>query len=82
MVKMADLPGKVVSFYDIEKDIPIPKGRSPRHELNHKVKTMEIGDSMLIPNVRNSLKHNLERATGYKFTQRVVPEGIRIWRIE
>ncbi len=79
---MNDLPGKIVRFYTVEKSIPIPSKKSSRTQFYDLVKTMEIGDSILAPNERNGIKYNMERASGFKFTQRVVPEGIRIWRIE
>ncbi len=68
----------------IEKDIPVPRMRS-----KYPYATMEVGDSFLVPNpyfgktghVRSYLPRKDQKFVG-KFTQRLTPEGLRVWRIE
>jgi hypothetical protein len=79
-LRMADLAGTI---YRIDKGVPIPTPRSAENPLYEAAKTMDVGDSVVIPKRRGPICGNLKRATGFKFTQRTISETeMRIWRIE
>ena len=78
----------VVDELPIEKNIPIPKA-APNMErtspLYETARSMVVGDSVVIPHDRaHPYTSNMTRATGFKFTQRIVViDGVkmlRIWR--
>ena len=66
----------------VEKDIPLPEVK-PR--LADIIATMDIGDSMFIPaKDPSSFKHSFVklRKEGWRFTQRKIDGGYRVWRID
>ena len=65
----------------IDKNIPIPdKGRHGKWK--ELVSQMDVGDSVLIDNKRErSAINNAMVAKGYKGTQRIEGDKIRVWRI-
>ena len=80
-MKMEELPSKQ---YRIDKGIPIPESRQEHTSpLYRAVKTMEVGDSIVLPYQRKGITHNLSRATGFKFTQAKISDTeMRLWRTE
>ena len=70
----------------IDKGIPIPSRRN-----KYPLSQMEVGDSFLIKSgkldamkTRNRVASSITsyRRQGWNFTQRLVENGIRIWRIK
>lgn len=74
------LPAKVLP---IDKGVPIPPyaGQQRTSDIAETARHMEVGDSVLVPYTRSPIAHNMERATGFKFTQRKEGENLRIWRM-
>ena len=79
-----------MKYYKLESGIPIPD--SPTHELSgtkrpiaHFLKTMDIGDSVLVPTF-NSAKgiYNLFLNSGKKVKIRTVEinKAYRVWRVK
>lgn len=64
----------------IEKGIPLAWGfyKYPFAE-------MEVGDSFLIPDMKigrmGHIRKQAEMKTGFEFTCRTVPGGVRVWRV-
>lgn len=74
-----------MSGFVIEKNIPIPPQTRGCVKGGSKWKPLEIGDSVFFPAAKGAkfggvLTH-ARRATGYRFTQRQVEGGVRVWRI-
>lgn len=68
----------------IDKTIPIPP-RSNRRKAIYPFRDMSVGDSFLWPDGKKFWSETLTVArarTGYRFSYRNLPEGIRIWRVE
>lgn len=69
----------------IENGIPIPEPQPPRKRGGKwitAIREMGVGDSILLE--RRSQRGSLDfwrRATGFRFTIRTTPEGLRVWRI-
>lgn len=80
-MRMQDLPGR---RYKIDDDVPIPKrgNATSNPEMYETAKKLKIGQSFLVDKVRAGVSSNLARATGYKFTQRVEGDKLRLWRIK
>jgi len=73
----------------IDKGVPIPKARSPRH--TYPLHDMKRGDSFFVPGKRpcdlsGALKNIRDQHEGWQFTSRSVTEdgveGVRVWRIK
>jgi len=77
-------------MYEIERDVPIPKGRRPGPPKIYPIQEMEIGDSFLIPNEdvrgRKSVTQFVvpqAKRYGYRLTTRKLSDGgFRVWRVE
>lgn len=73
----------------IEKDVPIPTGRSGRRPL-YPFAEMEVGDSFFIEttSTEESRKRQMRLSDAWsrhhpkKFTSSAVDGGVRVWRIE
>ena len=68
-----------------DKNIPIPNNYVTAKKYHFE--DMELNDSVLISDKkeRSDISCSINRAqkmTGFKFTTRKVPEGIRVWRIK
>ncbi len=67
----------------IEKGIPL-KERRGRPKI-YPWESMEVGDSLLIPNMNSrrfgGRKTAVERRTGFKFATRTEGTGMRVWRV-
>lgn len=74
-------------MFTIEKNVPLPLGKNPASNgLHAVVKSMEIGDSFLIPDVAKVMvaRSRLQRAvvnTGFKVLCRIEGSGVRVWRV-
>lgn len=70
----------------IEKQIPIPPvGYEPiKYETKYPFRDMKVGDSIFIQSAKKTISHARywEAVTNFKFTQRRLKGGIRIWRIK
>lgn len=75
----------------IEKNIPIPGKMSnfTRHYKTFKWKDLEVNDSILFENAKETNKgissiisYSKRRKLDWKIIQRKVENGIRIWRIK
>jgi len=68
----------------IDKGVPLPPYAGLRRTSNlaETARAMEVGDSVLVPYTRKPVASNMERATGFKFTQRKEGENLRIWRMK
>lgn len=74
----------------IEKGVPIPPKQTGRkkgeaHGWKYPFKSMEVGDSFLVPNISNSGMVSLcsryrEAGLGH-FVTRSEPRGVRVWRV-
>lgn len=74
----------------VEKNVPLPTPRAPRNI--YPFAKMEIGDSFLVPILKEDMKTkrsritaavtNGQKGTGHKFTSRYLEAegGIRVWR--
>lgn len=65
----------------IEHNVPIP----PRKGISlvaDAARSMKIGDSIVMPYSRKPVAGNMEKVTGFKFTQRREGGNLRIWRIK
>lgn len=67
----------------LDKDIPIPLSREERVSgVYRTMKTMEVGDSFLLPNnVNRNSSYVIAKYFGIKVTVRSTPEGVRVWRL-
>jgi len=66
----------------IEKNVPVPPGRRTGSRIPFA--RMEIGDSVFLPGDPkkfNSVSVAAAKKYGFKFTQRRVGGGVRIWRV-
>ncbi len=75
------------SVYKIEKGIPIPPRRHPKVSNRGAVdilRKLKIGESVLFPQYSSvaSVGGHITLIKEFKFTGRVLPEGVRVWRIE
>lgn len=80
----------MTQHFVIEKNIPIPERRAAK--FIYPFAEMEIGDSFLVPILKEDMKmkrsritssiNNGRKRTGYKFTSRYLEAegGIRVWR--
>lgn len=73
--------------YVIEKGVALPKGKRAEKSTKYPFKSMEVGDSFLVPDGTNvvSLRAHASasgRALGRRFSVRLVEQGVRIWRVE
>ncbi len=80
----------MTKHFVIEKNIPIPARKAAR--FIYPFAEMEIGDSFLVPILKEDMKtkrsritssvNNGRKRTGYKFTSRYLEAegGIRVWR--
>ena len=78
----------------IDKDIPVPEGTSARFRTQYPYRTMEVGDSFLIPFVEGESKviamrrmyqsasWATKRFAPQRFIVRRTEEGVRVWRTE
>ena len=73
---------------EIEKGVPLPKrSRGPGRPRSGKYpfQQMEVGDSFLISNVASNsvacISGRWAKRTGFKFSQRKVEGGYRVWRV-
>lgn len=73
----------------IEKDIPVPsenRGGNRNRISKYPFDKMEVGDSFFVPGYDcqqfSSRISTAQLRTGYTFTGRTSPEGVRIWRIK
>ena len=72
-----------MSYYKIDKGIPLPNGRYPFADL-------DVGESFFVPNANansvSSTASRLGKALGAAFVCRRVKEngvpGMRVWRVE
>lgn len=71
----------------VDKGVPLPPLVAGRHA-KYPWRTMEVGDSFVFPGARSGAGASIvngAKATGFKFTQRVVTENgervVRIWRV-
>lgn len=81
---VTDLAEKTTGKIVVEKGIPIPKKRSG--QATYPWRTMEIGDSFLVPpHVKTSscrvMASVASKRYGGNFTSRKTPDGHRIWRV-
>ena len=73
--------------YIIEKNIPVPtKGGSKTSHLQNAIRLMELGDSILLAGMTVSTLSSVVQCArinnpGFKFSQRRVEGGSRLWRI-
>ena len=72
--------------YIIEKNIPLPARHSMHFDLQHVIRKMEVGDSILLAGLTvSALSSAIQGARlsnpGFKFSQRRVEGGSRLWRI-
>lgn len=73
----------------IEQGVPVPPLETlrGRHRRKYMLLDMAVGDSFLIPGmtacrqIKPSVK-NAQAQTGFKYTTRKLPEGVRVWRTE
>ena len=66
----------------IEKNIPIPRKQVKKAKWVLLVDQMDVGDSVLVDNKRErSALNNAMVAKGYKATQRIEGDKLRVWRI-
>lgn len=71
----------------IDKDVPLPQDAHAQYRTNAKYpwKTMEVGDSFEVPNLKvtsaGPMASMAGKRLGRKFTARATPNGSRIWRI-
>lgn len=69
----------------IEHNVPIPPPINNKpykiSPINETAERMKVGDSILVPYMRESLASSMSRHTGYTFTQRKVGDKLRIWRV-
>lgn len=73
--------------YVIEKGVALPKGKRSEKSTKYPFKSMEVGDSFLVPDFTSivSLRSQASvtgRTLGKKFSVRLVEQGVRIWRVE
>jgi len=66
----------------VDKNIPIPRKQHKKATWAALVDQMDVGDSVLVDNKRErSAINNAMVAKGYKGTQRIEGDKIRVWRI-
>jgi hypothetical protein len=72
--------------FTVESDIPPPKSTSKTSDLVVALRSMEIGQSVLVPGktVRDIKSHLAvaKRRTDKFFQSRTLTTGVRIWRLE
>jgi len=70
----------------IDKNVPMPKGSKELHPISAALRSMEVGDSVLIADkTRTQVQDYVRKArwtTGHRFAIRQAENGIRVWRIE
>jgi hypothetical protein len=70
--------------FAVEKGIPIPEivGNGRPSEMANGIRTMQVGDSMLIPEKRVDGARKMARKLGIKLCTRKAGDGMRrIWRV-
>ncbi len=77
-------------MFNIEKGVPMPPSRKTKME--YPFSQMQVGESFLIPSEGaearlarsrvESAARTAGRRLGAKFTVRITPEGVRVWRVE
>lgn len=75
---------RTVGTFVIETGIPVPKGVSGRRQtgLRDLLRAMQVGDSALLPGVKQRNAWVAADSLGMKVKCRTTEEGLRIWRIE
>ena len=79
--------------YKIEKDIPMPMGKSPNpkgrpRSSKFPFKDMEVGDSFLISDPKdfipslNGQLQNVSFRLGMKVRTKKTSKGLRVWRVK
>ena len=70
-------------MYEIEKGIERPEIARPDRVTKYPWSMLEIGDSFFVPNKKPGRVGAAVRAKkfGFKFSERTVDGGVRIWRI-
>lgn len=72
--------------FEIEQGIPIPE---PVHRSKYPLAEMGIGESFFVPGQGYELHRKIQNAVqsfqrrdshGRKFTTRLLPDGVRVWR--
>lgn len=73
---------------EIEKGIPLPERKGPykTKPTKYPYRTMEVGDSFLVPEPPKTFRAQVNNwgrsSNGKKFAYRTTPEGLRVWRIK
>lgn len=77
-------------MFPIDSDVPVPPARGNLYPFRH----MAVGDSFLVPTtptqppcvvktrLRSAIRKAQCRTPGFKGALRVVPGGVRVWRVE
>ncbi len=66
----------------IEKGVPMPRGRG-QGEFGAALRSMSLGDSIVLPRAKQSTATFLARVAGIRVTTRKISDKeIRVWRIE
>ena len=77
-----------MSKIEIESDIPVPASYTNGRPASYPFRQMLVGQSIFIPasdvepHQAAKRAYAASRRTGYKFTCRKMPDGVRVWRVE
>jgi hypothetical protein len=72
---------------DKSTDVPPIKGYTVTHIYRETSKEMKLGESVLLKNRHEAqcfctAATKIQENLGYKFTQRTVEDGIRVWKLK